>query len=244
MDCNKSPRTALGSFNETVPPRTGRQQSAKGSTVSSRQTAPLDRRTERFDAAERSLEESYRRLRALGVDPDAVTTTFAVLRDVIAEIRECTEHARRELRLGDYEWDQANRHRLNPVQYPDTAVGRVIPDVPGVNLCPDPDVARTPAEFMDTLRRYWIWSGKPSYRSMARQGGRQFAASTIFTAMKADRLPSFDMVQVIVVACGGSEEHQRSFRLAWRRLQMEQAASQPTVSPPRARALRAVSDPA
>ena len=244
MNRNKPPRMTVGNIEGPVPARTGRQQPRQGSTVSSRRPAPVDGSTERFAAAERSLEESYRRVRALGVDPDAVNTTFAVLRDVIADIRECTEHARRELNLAHYEWDQASRHRLNPVQYPDTAASRVISDGPSVNLCPDPDAARTPAEFMDTLRRYWIWSGKLSYRSMARECDHQFAASTIFTALKADTLPSFDLAQAIVVACGGNEEHQRSFRSAWRRLQMEQAANQPVAQPPRSRALRAVSDTA
>jgi hypothetical protein len=243
MDSSQLPRKGAGTFNEPGATRAGQPTRAGGAVPARRSRPPADRRSERFAAAERNLADTYRRLRALGVDPDSVDSAFAILRDTIAEIKACADQARRELDIAHYEWERARRRQLNPV-HSETSVSRVIPDLPGVNLCPDPGAAETPAEFMDTLRRYWIWSGKPSYRVMERECGRRFAASTIYTALKADRLPSFDMVQAVMVACGASAEHQRSFRSAWRRLEMGQAANEHPARPRRSRALRAVSETA
>jgi hypothetical protein len=94
----------------------------------------------------------------------------------------------------------------------------VIPDMPGTDLCPDPRAVKTPAGLMETLRLYRIWAGMPSYRSMERRCGRRFAAATICTALRSNRLPSLDMVHAVVIACGGSAEHQQAFAFAWRRL--------------------------
>lgn len=201
----------------------------------------MDRATARFATAEQSLAEAYRGLRAAGVDRDTVDTAFAVLRDCIAEVKACSEQARRELALAHYEWDQVNRRHLNQAQYSETAASSPMPDMPGFNLCPDPVAVRSPAEFMDCLRRYRIWSGKPSYRAMERQCGRRYAASTIYTALKGSELPSLPMVQAIIAACRGPEEHQVAFGSAWRRLQMQEDVDQPAKQSQRTRALHAVS---
>ncbi len=93
-----------------------------------------------------------------------------------------------------------------------------IPGLPGTDLCPDPGAARTPEEFMDALRGFRAWAGKPSFRAMERQCARRFAASTMCTALSADTLPSLDMVHAIVCGCGGSPRHVHAFATAWRRL--------------------------
>ena len=38
-----------------------------------------------------------------------------------------------------------------------------IPGLPGTDLCPDPGAVRTPEEFMDALRGFRAWAGKPSF---------------------------------------------------------------------------------
>jgi hypothetical protein len=204
-----------------------------------------DRRAKRIAAAERSFSEAYARARAAGMDPDAVDDAFAMARDCIAEAKECSEQARRELAVAQYERDQARRLRLNPGRDADAAARPVIPDLPGFDLCPDPAAAQTPAAFMDTLRMFRIWAGKPSYRVMERQCGRRFAASTICTALQGSTLPSLDMVQAVVIACGGLDEHQHAFASAWRRLTMPQHdAGHGAEQSPRARTLYPVSKPA
>lgn len=95
-----------------------------------------------------------------------------------------------------------------------------IPDLPGTDLCPDPGTARTPEEFMDSLRGFRAWAGQPSFRAMERQCARRFAASTMCTALRADTLPSLDMVHAIVTSCGGSPRHVHAFATACRRLSL------------------------
>ena len=128
---------------------------------------------------------------------------------------------------------------------PYSAANPVVPDTPGFSLCPDPTAVETPAGFMDALRMYRIWAGKPSYRVMQRQCNSRFAASTIYTALRSDELPSLDMVQAIIIACGWSGEHRHTFVRAWRSLKMsEQAVSRPKAQPPANRSLYSVGDTA
>ena len=216
-----------------------RQRSAV-SALSPGTFTPADRPEARIQATERDLAEVYRRLRAAGVAPDQLDTQFAVLWDAIAEIKAHSQETQPERAAARYELGQERRQPPDPAQHCGKP-GSVIPDMPGVSLCPDPGTVHTPAQFMDCLRRYRIWSGKISYREMERKCGRRFAASTICTALQGDELPSFDMVLAIVVACGGSEEHQLSFLSAWRSIQLQQDAGQPPARSQRSRALRAVS---
>ena len=204
---------------------------------------PADRQTARIAAAEQSLTDAYAYAKAMGIDPDVADTAFAVLRDCIAQVKECSDHARRELSLADYEWGQARRKRMNSAPY--SAANPVVPDTPGFSLCPDPTAVETPAGFMDALRMYRIWAGKPSYRVMQRQCNSRFAASTIYTALRGDELPSLDMVQAVIIACGGPEEHRYAFVRAWRSLKMsEQDVSRPKAQPPANRSLYSVGDTA
>jgi hypothetical protein len=120
----------------------------------------------------------------------------------------------------------------HPVAMPDSApaAGRdwamtisartAIPDLPGTDLCPDPGTARTPEEFMDALRGFRAWAGKPSFRVMEGQCAHRFAASTMCTALRADTLPTLDMVHAIVTGCGGSPRHVHAFATACRRLSL------------------------
>jgi DNA-binding SARP family transcriptional activator/tetratricopeptide (TPR) repeat protein len=99
---------------------------------------------------------------------------------------------------------------------------RVIPDAPGHDLRPDPLTAMTAADFMTTLRRLRQWAGNPSYRKMEEQCGRAAASATICTALTHDELPSQEIVEAIVVACGGGAEQVSRYITAWRNLEMKQ----------------------
>jgi hypothetical protein len=184
-----------------------------------------DRSIERLKLADRAIAELHGRLRSTGADSDVVNNAFALVRDSLNEAREAVRETRKELGLVLYEWEQLNRRLRNPSRYPEAAAP-VIPDPPGLNLCPDPGTAQTPAEFMETLRTYRKWAGKPSYRVMEHvtknQYGQHFAASTIHAALKSDDLPTLQKVQAIIAACGGNDVHQQMFTTAWRRLTMSQ----------------------
>lgn len=202
-----------------------------------------DRSLDKIRAADRAVSDAFARLRGAGADSDAVSGAFAVVRDSLNEAKETVREARRELALVVTEWEQQRRTQ-NPGRYPESAAP-VVPDPPGENLCPNPAAARTPAEFMDTLRRYRKWAGEPSYRVMEhvikKQCGQHFAASTIHAALKGDELPSLPKVRAIIAACGGSDADQQRFATQWRRLTMPQ---QEDAQPPMPRALYSVSEPA
>ena len=252
MDASQPSRRAAENFSKSGTTRTDRQQLPPGSAVSPfRLGPPADPGAIRLAAAEQNLADAYHRVRVAGADRDSVDTAFALLWDCIAEVKACREQAQLELALAHYEWHRASRQHPNPAQDHETAVSSAIPGQPALNLCPDPGRVRTPAEFMDCLRRFRIWSGKVSYRAMERKCGHRFAASTFCTVLKGNELPSFDMVQVIVTVCDGSEQQQDLFGHAWRRLKLQQDADQPAKQPvkkpvkkPQSRPLRAVSETA
>jgi hypothetical protein len=240
MDYNNPPRrSAAGNSDEQATARSDRTQlrTTAGAALRSAPDVVQDRRAGRIAAAQRSLQEVEIRLRSMGVDPDQVRTAFAIAHDCIAEAMEVSAQAQRELNIAHYEWDQAKRRRRNLSRYTDTAAP-VVPDIPGVNLCPDPSNARTVADYMETLRMYRIWAGKPSYRVMEHQCGRRFAASTIYSALNGRGLPSLDMIQAVITACGGTDEHRQAFATALRRLTMSQ---QDTAHAPRHRGLYPIS---
>jgi hypothetical protein len=83
---------------------------------------------------------------------------------------------------------------------------------------PDPFAATTPVEFINVLRRYKIWSGDPSWRSMARLSGNVVVHTTMYAAMKSDSLPRLDIVRAIIIGCGGGEDDLKAFAVAWRRV--------------------------
>jgi hypothetical protein len=204
-------------------PRTGRHARPLSPPAGALSEVLRDRSFEKIRAAERAIADAYARIRGTSADSDAVNGAFAVAQDSLNEVRETVREARQELALVLAEWEQLNRRLQDPGRYPEAAAP-VIPDAPGLNLCPDPGAARTPAQFMDTLRKYRKWAGEPSFRLMehviGKQCGQHFAASTIHAAFKGDDLPSLQKVQAVITACGGSDAHQQMFTTAWRRLTM------------------------
>lgn len=174
---------------------------------------------------DRTLADAQARARNSGADLDAVNAAFAIARDCLSEAREIVRETRRELAYVHHEWEQFNRRHSGPGRYPDVAAP-VVPDPPGMDLCPDPRTATTAVEFMATLRTYRIWAGEPSYRAMENviknQCSQRYSDSTIHAALKNDALPALAMVQAIITACGGSSTHQQMFTSAWRRLTMAQ----------------------
>ncbi len=239
MDLNQSsPRSVdVRNLDDLGTSRRGRHARSEDANFRTIPDLAQDRRTaERIAAAERILVDIHARARGAGGDPDSLTTVFAIARDCLAEVRELAQ----DVVIAHYEWEQANLRRQDPSRYTDTATP-VVPDMPGLSLCPDPSSAQTPEAFMDTLRMYRIWAGKPSYRVMEHQCARRFAASTIHAALKSNDLPSLEMVQAIITGCRGSDQHRHAFASAWRRLVMPQ----PDIADrPQSRALYPVSETA
>jgi hypothetical protein len=237
MSLYSPPRNGLPGKGEPGTPRTGRHARPVSPPAGALSDVLRDRSLERIRAADRAIADAQARLRGTGADSDAVNGAFAVVRDSLSEARETVREARRELALVLNEWEQLHLRLQTPGRYPEVAAP-VVPDPPGLNLCPDPGAAQTAAEFMDTLRKYRKWAGEPSFRVMEhvirKQCGQHFAASTIHAALKSHDLPSLQKVQAIITACGGSDAHQQAFTTAWRRLTLPH---QDEAQPPRPRTL-------
>jgi hypothetical protein len=223
VDLYSPARNALSAREKAGPPRPGRHARPASPPAGVLSDVHRDRSLERIRAAAQALADAYSRLRGAAADSDAVDEAFATARESLKEAEEAVRETLRERALILNEWEQSHRPRQNPGRYSGTAAP-VVPDAPGENLCPDPAAARTPAEFMDTLRRYRRWAGDPSYRAMEtiikNQCGRPMSASTIHAALKGDSLPALAKVQAIITACGGRDTHQQMFTTAWRRLVM------------------------
>jgi hypothetical protein len=204
---------------QALRPGTGRHARSSGPLPGAFPDSPPDRSAERIYAAVGAIGEAQARFRGTGVDSEAINTAFAAARDILNEawelLREARREARRELAMARSDREEPDNGR----RAPDTAVS-VVPDAPGLDLCPDPGTARTPAQYMDTLRNYRIWAGQPSYRTMGQQCGQRFAASTIHAALSSNELPTLPMVQAVITSCGGTDAHQQMFATAWRRLRM------------------------
>jgi hypothetical protein len=94
-------------------------------------------------------------------------------------------------------------------------------------LRPDPARAANPAQFMELLRQFRIWAGRPSYRDMAAVDHR-FTGSALHAALGRDELPHrHEMIDAIVAGCGGSDEDRRMWATAWRQLAMQPASRAP-----------------
>lgn len=183
-----------------------------------------DRWAMRVAVAGRNLTETYSGAIAAGIEPEELDFAFVRLAEIIAQA-EARQYPARHARNSSRD----DQPRL------------VIPDVPGSSWGPDPKETKTPAEFMDALRRYRLWAGNPSFRRMQRQCGDRFAASTICTALKGSELPSQDMTDAIVVGCGGRQEHREAFVEAWRRLTFSQHdGNEQPGQPAKARSLHSV----
>ena len=115
---------------------------------------------EQLRAVERAIREAHIRARGTGAGSESVTTALARARTNLSEVREILQEARKELLMVHHEYDELTRRLASQSRYPVTATPAV-PDTPGLDLCPDPGTAQTPAEYMEAFRRYRLWAGKP-----------------------------------------------------------------------------------
>jgi hypothetical protein len=108
------------------------------------------------------------------------------------------------------------------------ALGPPAQDSPGCDLRPDPSRVRAPAELINALREFRTWAGNPSYRDMARACNGRPAASTMCRMLSGAELPiRFEVIDAIIIACGGGEQDRERFATAWRRLIMPGQEARP-----------------
>lgn len=225
---------------------TGYEQVGRHRRIPDDRPSSPDRWEERITANEQCLHDLCRDLLAKGADPDVVVPVFAATQDLLAEARICSAMTRRELGLAKYEHDQVHKRLLAASTDAVDGSQQVVPDIHGLGRCPDPSGARTPTEFVNVLRMYHVWAGKPSYRVMQRRIDKRFGASTLHNALHNDKMPSMVMVESIIQACDGTADHQQMYARAWRSIAMAaQSASERAAEPAtKPRALYSVSQPA
>ncbi|MEV5831146.1 hypothetical protein AB0L25_36830 [Spirillospora sp. NPDC052242] len=98
-------------------------------------------------------------------------------------------------------------------------------DLPGHVLKPDPLTARTMRELEELMRTYWLWSGRPSTRKVAKASGGVFCHSTVskllYGGAKTPRL-SLDYLCGCIRGCGGDLREEQRWATAWRRINVPQ----------------------
>lgn len=107
-----------------------------------------------------------------------------------------------------------------PSSRPGDETKRLIEDVSGHDLKPDPLRASSPEELETMLREFWLWAGRPSPRDVARASGGAFSHGTISKLLleTSDRPPPLKLayVQGCIRGCLGDEEEIRRWTTAWR----------------------------
>jgi len=132
-------------------------------------------------------------------------------------------------------WDDTVQLRR---QQPYTFAPAVTPPTPvrdaeGYDLQPDPLAAMTASELIAALREYRAWAGDPPYRAMATQARQAVAHSTMYAVLNGNtELPKLKVVIAIIAGCGGSDEEQRTWATAWRRIALGKLDVSATVGAP------------
>ncbi|HEY7274970.1 MAG TPA: helix-turn-helix transcriptional regulator [Trebonia sp.] len=85
---------------------------------------------------------------------------------------------------------------------------------------PDPSAVRTVDDFFGALRQLRFWGGNPSYRTMSDRIGGVFTPQAMQAVVSGDVRPDLELLAAVVTACGGSEEDEKGFATALRRISL------------------------
>jgi hypothetical protein len=103
---------------------------------------------------------------------------------------------------------------------------RLLEDLDGHNLKPDPLMARTPEELEQMLRVYRQWSGSPSFRRIARRSNGAFSHGTVGKLLNGkEPKPPLTLVYLrgCIKGCGGGKAEQTRWVTAWRQVHLPMA---------------------
>jgi hypothetical protein len=92
-----------------------------------------------------------------------------------------------------------------------------------LELRPDPLTAHSVREFLECLSRFRIYAGNRSVRQISEYCGGLISPSTVGNVLRGGTLPDrLEVVDAIVLGCGGSPDDRADFAYTWRRLAMSQ----------------------
>lgn len=90
-----------------------------------------------------------------------------------------------------------------------------------MELRPNPRTAYSVREFMDCLAQFKVYMGNRSVRQISENCGGAICPSTVGNVLRGGTLPDrLEVVDAIVLGCGGSDSDRADFQYAWRRLYM------------------------
>ena len=92
-----------------------------------------------------------------------------------------------------------------------------------LELRPDPLTAHSVRQFLECLARFRIYAGNRSVRQISDYCGGLISSSTVGNVLRGCTLPDrLEVVDAIVLGCGGTPDDRADFAHAWRRLAMSQ----------------------
>jgi hypothetical protein len=177
---------------------------------------------------EHERQELQLRARQIEVDVDILSmrqVSLEALESKLIAQREALES--REESLRDLESDvmaekealeNEQKKRRRAIEAPPPPM---FPDSGPLHLRPNPRAALTIRDFMHCLVTFRVWSGNRSLRQISEQSGHRISPSSVRNVLNASALPDrLEVVDAIVLGCGGTDEDRAAFTSAWRRLYM------------------------
>ena len=153
-----------------------------------------------------------RRLKRNGIEHPSVRRELGKLEDLLIALFE--------------QAGRPGRHRSQASKSTGRQAGHEPGDTEISDLKPDPVGASTPADFIAVLWRYRAWSGDPSWRQIAARSRQRASHSAIYKAMHRQELPKLEVLEAIVIGCGGKNDLP-AFAAAWHRINSASQISQP-----------------
>lgn len=92
-----------------------------------------------------------------------------------------------------------------------------------MDLRPNPLAVYTDRQFMECLVQFKVYAGNRSFRQISEYCGGKVSPSTVGNVLRGGTLPDrLEVIDAIVLGCGGSDGDRADFAHAWRRLYMNQ----------------------
>jgi hypothetical protein len=172
----------------------------------------MERERHRLEARTRELEQAVNSVALRKASLEALESELMAQK----EAQENDLLARKEAMENEFMAQKKARRRqaeaTPPPKFADTGP---------LDLRPYPHEARTSRELLECLTQFRVWSGNRSLRQIAEQSGDRISASSVRNILSGSALPDrLEVLDAIVLGCGGSEDDRAEFTGAWRRLYM------------------------
>lgn len=188
---------------------------------------------------ERSAQSAYNRVRREAhKDPDQHREALRTAEQNLADAKARYERADRiywmanMAELGE-KAAKASAQRPRPATH--RLAGQALRDASGKDLRPNLLDVRTPAQLAEALCAFRAWAGDPSYRDMVKTAAEANVRLAIGAISKAfnmkDELVRQEVIQKVIIGCGGNKDDVQNFTTAWRQIRMKETPVKPMADP-------------